>query len=238
MKNLSDIWFATGYIDFEQKKYTLLAYLQEVNKYFSETRLYPQLADLVFHYNNLIRFKRNKTLLQSNFPKQLTGVDLQQVQLIYQQMIEDDELMKELEAIIDYATYKFERTIGSGTELYEFVEENLSIEPIGLLALDTHEGYLFVKNGERNDTIVYEYRLSIFEQHDEQYRAIKTSFIGRWPDKIYNTYPNIKKELITSRPSLPQPATYALQSTICFPFIETFFPIAKRSFVRYLTNVS
>jgi len=34
MKTLSETWFAEGYIDFELKKYTLLAYLQEVNKNF------------------------------------------------------------------------------------------------------------------------------------------------------------------------------------------------------------
>jgi len=237
MNNLSDIWFATGYIDFELKKYTLLAYLQQVTKYFSESRLYPQLGDLVFHYNNLVLFKKNKTFLQNNFPKQLTGVDLQRVQLIYQQMIEDDELMKELESIIDYASVKFEQAIGSGSEIYDFVEENLSIEPIGILALDNKEGYLFVKNGDKNETKVYEYRLSIFENQNEQYRAIRTAFVDAWPDKIYNTYQNIKKSLIQSRPSLPQPATYALQSAIPFPFSETFFPVAKRRFVRYLTEV-
>ena len=36
MKSLSETWFADGYIDFELKKYTLLAYLKEVNKYFDE----------------------------------------------------------------------------------------------------------------------------------------------------------------------------------------------------------
>ena len=30
MKTLSETWFAEGYIDFELKKYTLLAYLQEI----------------------------------------------------------------------------------------------------------------------------------------------------------------------------------------------------------------
>ena len=37
MKSLSETWFAEGYIDFELKKYTLLAYLKEVNKYFNES---------------------------------------------------------------------------------------------------------------------------------------------------------------------------------------------------------
>ena len=60
MKQLSETWFVEGYIDFELKKYTLLAYLQQINKYFNENKLYPQLADLIFHYNNLQALKENK----------------------------------------------------------------------------------------------------------------------------------------------------------------------------------
>src|SRR5215211_2918361 len=100
MKKLSETWFADGYIDFELKKYTLLAYLQEINKYFNENKLYPQLADVIFHYNNLTAFKKNKRYLQEQFPKRLSGIQLQKLQLLYEQMIEDDDLMKELEDII------------------------------------------------------------------------------------------------------------------------------------------
>ena len=39
MKTLSETWFAEGFIDFELKKYTLLAYLQEVTKFFNENKL-------------------------------------------------------------------------------------------------------------------------------------------------------------------------------------------------------
>ena len=104
MKTLSETWFADGYIDFELKKYTLLAYLQEVSKYFNENKLYPQLADIIFHYNNLVAFRENKKYLQEQFPKNLTGIQMEKLQLLYEQMIEDDELMQELEEIIHYST--------------------------------------------------------------------------------------------------------------------------------------
>lgn len=50
MKTLSETWFAEGYIDFELKKYTLFAYLEDINNGFSENKLYPQPADIIFHY--------------------------------------------------------------------------------------------------------------------------------------------------------------------------------------------
>src|ERR1700759_4163089 len=135
MKQLSDTWFAEGYIDFELKKYMLLAYLQQVNKYFNENKLYPQLADVIFHYNNLVAFRENKKFLQEHFPKKLTGVQMEKLQLLYQQMIGDTDLMKELEDIINYSTTTIKNTIRSGAEIYEHIENNLVISPIGLVPL-------------------------------------------------------------------------------------------------------
>ena len=83
MKQLSETWFAEGRIDFELKKYTLLAYLQEINKYFNENKLYPQLADIIFHYNNIVAFRENKKYLQEHFPKKLTGLQMERLQMLY-----------------------------------------------------------------------------------------------------------------------------------------------------------
>ena len=82
MKSLSETWFAEGRIDFELKKYTLLAYLQEVNRYFDENKLYPQLADIIFHFNNIVAFRENKKYLQEHFPKKQTGRQIAKLELI------------------------------------------------------------------------------------------------------------------------------------------------------------
>ena len=140
MNQLSQTWFAEGYIDFELKKYTLLAYLQQINKYFNENKLYPQLSDLIFHYNNIVAFRENKKYLQEHFPKKLTGIQIEKLQVLYEQMIADDELMQELEEIINYSAGEMKTTISNGTEIYEFVEENLTITPIGIIPIDIQEG--------------------------------------------------------------------------------------------------
>src|ERR1044072_2240693 len=143
MKNLSETWFTEGFIDFELKKYTLLAYLQEVNKYFFQNKLYPQLADLIFHYNNIVAFRENKKYLQEHFPKKLTGIQIEKLQVLYEQMIADNDLMQQLEEIINYSAGEMKTTISNGTEIYEFVEENITITPIGIIPLDVQEGYFF-----------------------------------------------------------------------------------------------
>ncbi|BAV04599.1 hypothetical protein SAMN05421788_111204 [Filimonas lacunae] len=236
MQHLSETWFADGYIDFELKKYTLLAYLQEITRYFDQNKLYPQLADVIFHHNNLLAFRKNKRYLQEQFPKRLTGIQIEQLQLLYEQMIEDDELMVELEEIIQYAADKLQVTISSGTEIYEFVEDKMTITPIGLIPLDLNEGYMFLSGNKTKETLVYQYRLSIFERHDEKYRSIKTEFIATWRRTMVNTYEHIKTELIRNRSMLPNPAVYAIDVPLAFPIEETLLPIAKRSLVRYIST--
>ncbi len=235
MKTLSQTWFADGYIDFELKKYTLLAYLQEIGRHFSENKLYPQFADVIFHYNNLVAFRENKKYLQEQFPKKLTGIQIEKLQLLYESLMEDDELMQELEDIINYASGTMKKTISSGTEIYEFVENRLTIEPIGIMPLDHNEGYFLLCEGQCRNTWVYQYRLSIFEKHDEKYRSIKTEFVDVWQRSIANSYHNIKAQLIKNRSDFPHPAVYAVETDLSIPMEETLLPIAKRSLVRYIT---
>lgn len=235
MKTLSETWFADGYIDFELKKYTLLAYLQEVNKHFGENKLYPQLADIIFHFNNLVAFRENKKYLQEQFPKKLSMIQMEKLQMLYEQMIEDDELMRELEAIINYSADTIKTTISNGTEIYEYVEDKLNIFPVGIVPLEINEGYFFLAEGSRKKTRVYQYSLSIFQKQNEKYRSIKTEYISHWDRSIANTYENIKAELLRIKKDLPNPAVYCIETGLTFPVDETLLPIAKRSLVRYIS---
>ena len=236
MKSLSETWFAEGRIDFELKKYTLLAYLQEVNTYFNENKLYPQLSDIIFHYHNIVAFRENKKYLQEHFPRKLTGLQMEKLKVLYEQVIEDDELMEELEGIIHFSAEQMRSTIQSGTGIYEFVEESLEITPVGLLPLDAQEGYFFLSNGELGRTRVYQYRLSIFEKHDERFRSIKTSYVDHWTRSISHTYEHIKSELIKIRKELPNPAVYSIETELKFPVEETLLPTAKRRLVKFICS--
>ena len=119
MSWLSDTWFIEGNIDFEHKKYTLLAYLQRINKAFDAKELYPSLAEIIQHYRNLHAFKEKKQLLKKQFPKKLTGVQLEKIKLIYEEMIADDGIMEQIEEIVFYALRSMKDTLSTGTEFYD-----------------------------------------------------------------------------------------------------------------------
>ncbi len=235
MKNLSETWFIEGNIDFEAKKYTLLAYLQQVNGYFDAKKLYPQMADVVFHYNNIMSFKQNKNFLQKQFPKRLTGLQIQKLELLYEEIIADSEIMAELEDITNYALSKIKKTVDLGAELYDYVEEKFRIEPVGILPLQNTEGYFLLSSSGYHFTRVYYFYISFFEKQNDKYRAVKSQYVAEWERNIVNTYENIKLTLIKERKNLPTPAVYAIETPLVYPIEETLLPIAKRCLVRYLS---
>jgi hypothetical protein len=160
---------------------------------------------------------------------------MEKLQLLYEQMIGDDDLMQELEDIIHYSAGKMKNAIQNGTGIYEFVEDQLDITPVGLIPLNTQEGYFFLSSGNVRSTGVYHYRLSIFEKHDEKYRSIRTLFIDNWKRSITSTYEHIKSELINRWKDLPNPAVYSIETTLQFPVDETILPIAKRRLVKFIS---
>jgi hypothetical protein len=236
MKTLSETWFVDGPIDFEHKKYKLLAYLQDINALFDQNKLYPQLSELVFHYNNLMAFREHKQILQKFFPKRLSTVNLEKLQCIYQQMIEDDDLMQELWEIIQYSLEIMNKTIKQGTEIYDWVEARMSISPVGIVPLHNREGYMFLSSGSASDVLVYRYRITIFHRHDEKYCGIHTEFLSNYRRSLAFTYESIKADLIHLRTDMPNPAVFSVEISLSIPVEETLLPVARRSLVKFISR--
>jgi hypothetical protein len=161
---------------------------------------------------------------------------MEKIQVLYEQMIQDDELMQELEDIIGYSTEHMRTAITNGTEIYEFVEDKLNILPVGILPVHSKEGYFFLTDSTANATRAYSYYLSFFEKHDEKYRSMRTEYIDSWQRNLSNTYEQIKSELLQRKPELPNPAVFAIETSLKFPLDETLLPVAKRSLVRYIST--
>jgi len=236
MKQLSKDWLTEGMIDFEYKKYVLLGYLQSIRQNFDVKKLYPYLSDLIFHYQNLLAIKSNKRELANFFPKSITKADLKKLEFIYNKLIEDDEIMQELEAIIDFAEPKIKKQLEQGKNIYEYVEENLEIEPIGLSPLYVDEGYMLVNRFKEKRTHVYQYRVSIYSDAKDKYRALNTTYLDSYKNQLGMSFESLKIKLAKANGSLPNPATYLVTEKTAYPFESTTLPVAKRLLVRYIVK--
>jgi len=236
MKKLNANWITNGWIDFEYKKYILLAYLQYISKNFNSQKLYPFLSDLIYHYQNLVDIKEKKSVSSNQFTHHLRKIDLDKFKMEYEKAIEEHQFMEEIEAILEFSIPKIKAAMKDGKSIYDFVEDSMKIEPIGLIPLTTDFGYMMLKNGNKVELKIYRYEITLFEKSSEQFRAIKTNYVTSLSKKIHNTYESLKLKLIKLDKSIPNPATYLVLSELNLPLQETLLPIAKRELVRFISK--
>ncbi len=232
---LKENWLTEGLIDFEYKKYILLAYLKKVKESFHRVELYPFLADMVYHYRNLKAIQENKSMIYDAFPKELSSEDLRNLELNYRTIMDDDAIMKEIESIIEFAIPQLKAHLEEGSVIYDYVESKCKIEPVGLSSLAVNEGYVFITQPPEVETRIFRYHTTIFGNSTDNLRGISLRYIFKEKRSIANSYEKIKLRLIKQFQDLPNPATYLILSTLKFPFTPTLMPVAKRLLVKQVS---
>ena len=236
MKELSKNWLTEGLIDFEYKKYYLLAYLKDVKSGFTRMEMFPGLSDLVFHYRNLMQLRDNKELIYGSFPKSISKADFEKLELSYKKIIEDDEVMNEIQDIIEFALPTMKDALEEGRDIYEYIESNFEVSTVGLSPLYVDEGYMFLYIDSSKEAQIHKYAMSVFENSEERFRGITTQWLETFTRSVYASFERKKLELIRKFKLLPNPATYLIVSKTGFPFESTLMPIAKRLLIRHITS--
>lgn len=233
---MKENWLTDGLVDFEYKRYIILAYLTHVRACFGRVELYPFLSDLVAHYTNLKTLKENKSLISDAFPRELSQESLLKLEMTYKNLIEDDALMRELESIISFAIPEFKSSLDEGAQVYEYVESNCEISPVGLTSLYANEGYLFISQPPQKDTDVYRYQITIFDHSNESSRGLHMQYLRTTRRSISNSYENIKLQLMREFSELPNPSVYLILSKLRFPYSQTLVPVAKRLLIKQIAK--
>lgn len=235
MENLNQNWLTEGIVDFEYKKYLLLAYLQQVGKQFDEKKLFPKLSELVEHYQNIRLLRDQKMSVAKEFPKAISKMDFEKFRIEYKELLHDSDLIREIDSIIEFALPEIENRLGIGKELYEEVSEQIEVFPIGIIPIRNEEGYFFLSDYLKKIVNVYYYQMTIFENVQEKFRGLHTRFLFRYHTSLSETYEQVKYQLLEKHSNMPNPATYVVEFKQSFPLPETMLPVAKRSLVRYIT---
>lgn len=236
MKTLPKNWIAEGLIDFEYKKYQLLAYLQETNQQFDAAKLYPVLGELIEHHRLLDDLKKGKSEMKSLFPKAISSIDVQNAKIHYQPRENEGELMQEIANITEYALPLFSQQIHKGKEIYQHVERQVKFEPVGIMPIYTQEGFILVSKENRADIHAYQYQSNLLQLAGEKFRSVSMWLVGVFQKTIVNTLERIKLQLIREVKELPNPATWRVHSAQDFPMEETLIPISKRLLLQHVAK--
>lgn len=227
--------FASAVEDVERAQYRILDHLQRARRDFSNNRIYPHLGDLISIYGTLQTVLENTDSLKDAVPGSITDVDLEAGEVIYEKPELDHDQMGLIEDVIEWALPLIKDAIDEGRTIFEFVEDHLHMEEVGIVPSYVQEGYLFVPDHDTNQIHILQYCLSIFTGAKERYRSLRTSHVksvDRRP--LYTSPQRLKLSLMEERRDLPNPATYAFDFELDFPYEATVLPVAKRKLMRYL----
>ncbi len=237
MDQLNKNWFVEGWIDFEYKKYILLAYLQKIKNSFDDVKLYPYLSDLIHHYEDLIRYSSQQSQLKSSFYKEIENIDLKKLKINFNN-ISEDEIVNKIMEIVEYSIPKLKESVDRGAELYDFIRSKIKMDTVGIVPFYRKEGYLLLLIEGNEAVSVYRYSSSIIHKNNDQYHGLMTKKIDQFKFSYSNTLPKIKVKLIKKYKDLPTPATFVVHSTMKFSANHTIMPIAKRLLLKELSKAA
>jgi len=226
MVKLSTNWLTKGLIDYEYKKYILLAYLQKVGKYFDDMKLYPHFSDTLYHYDNLRKIRNSQEELESGFPKKLIGLDMDG-SITYENLVVSSEEIDIINKIIEFAIPELSRINIVGKFIYDEVEKCIDIALVGIAPTNIFKGYFIITDHTMD---VYEYELTVYGALKT--KILNTNLVRSYPNDLTISLNDIKLDLAAS--SKYNPAVYYVDSPIAYPVSETLLPITKRLLVKKL----
>jgi len=223
--------------DVESRQYRVLDTLKKISDDFQRNRIYPHLSHLVEIYRTLDDICRRLKDLRDEFPKRIKKIDFVNQEIEHEVVFVDGSDLQQVEELIQWALPHIAAKIEEGKTIYEFVNDEIKLEEVGIVPKYTDEGYLFVPDNEESKLLLFQYEISIFQGAQDKYRSLKTDFLKALEQGRALLSPNsIKLDLIDEYKKLPNPATYSFQTQLDFPFTETVFPIAKRKLLKQLVN--
>jgi hypothetical protein len=213
----------TSVSDVEKSRYQLLNKLKYCEMEFNQSRLYPTYQMLINIYRQLadIISRHNKI-----FNKEYTDA-LNEEEMADKQKLINDEIEKSFE-LMHWAFSHINKNLETGRAIYDFVDESINIESIGIDTRYNKEGYFVVPDNRGR-------MLKIIKYERNLYKILKTREVGNYEFNIILIPKNIVRNYIISDDILNQ-IIYYLDTELSFPFSQTILPVAKRKFLNFLES--
>jgi len=224
--------------DYEKRQYVVLGSIKQVKQEFQKNRLYPHLSDLITLRTSLQQVIDGFTSVDKNGPKRIKDINLKENRIEFESVLSEQMDLEAVRELIKWSQPLIDAAIEEGISIYEYVDENLNIDQVGIKPSYLDEGYLFVPNHENGSLQLFRYEMSIYMGAREKYRSLKTTLIKTMNEGLISVSSpaGIKLELIKQFQDLPNPATYAFYTPLEFSFESTLFPVAKRKLLRMLVS--
>lgn len=235
MEKLSLESILRGLEDAELGQYRVLQALKERYEQFSCNRLYPWLAELIQLGEDLQALQQRRDGMLAQLLQRLREVDMQSMHMVYEPVGYETPEFKRMMDLVTWALPLVEHAVEEGSRIYDFVDQHIRIDEVGIVPAYREEGYWFVPDLRAAILHLFRYELSIFSAPNERYRSLKTIIIESVGEgSVKRSAQSLKLEIIRKYKDLPNPATFRCEVDIDFPFAETLLPVAKRKLMAHL----
>lgn len=220
-------------LDDELDRYRVLAFLQRVEEGYGAHKLYPYLDELHRRLEQLTALCDERTRLLAATARDLCGVDLKHQVLRYEQPVEDGA-MDTVRSMLEFALPGMQRMHELGLGLRQELQEHIHFAPVGVLPLNTQEGYILLRQGGR--ALAYAYSMPLWHgtSSELRHRSVRTHYVTSYSVGPVGQYGPIKADLVRQYRAWPNPATFVFESDLTLPRVETFMPLAKQLVYEHL----
>jgi len=228
-------WLFQEPIDFEHKKYVLLAYFKKIDEKLNQNKLYPTFIELSLHLASLQTLIKEHVVLSTN--KNFTSYD---DEVLLKELTAksipnlSDKDMNEVNKIIKHSSDKFLEYFNIvksyWTIIYDSIELNVKRNR---KSISKPKGYMVYTETETNKIFVWEYVLNPLSPSIDEY-SIKLNLIYDGNKKVLSLNKILESNSnFTEREKKTAPV-FDFKSSVIYPIEETLLPLFKRKMLAYV----
>lgn len=218
---LNTDWFLEPVIDFETKKFQLLAYLQNKQKELASQRLYHSHNELKEKYLALEEVIKSKGRLENAIPKEIENIDWKNLRLVYKEEHFLSEKMNELMDIIYYAYPKINSCRIDFSEEIEKIKNEIQIDVVGILPNYLKDGYIILEQPSGYYLFTYEIQAVLDLQGEKR---ILHEYLNTYKNTLLYSPNGIKKDILEKKKN--NPAVFVVSCSTEIPIYETLLPLS------------
>lgn len=211
----------TDVTDPERSRYLLLNKFKFCQKELNETRLYPTYQMLINLYSQLTDIMTNHNRI---FNKEYTDAITEQ-ESEEKHMLINNDIEKSFE-FMHWSLAHLNRLLENGKAIYDFVDESITIESIGIYSRYNTDGYFILPDNRERVLRILKYSRNL-------YKILKTKEVANRRMTLITIPNTVLKNYMISDDIINQ-IIYMLDTELNFSYSHTILPVAKRKFLGFL----